>query len=97
MKVERRPEFEVDEIECLLLEIFPKKSKSYLIGILYRHPNESVNWNENFEILMDKLLETKKEFYLLGDFNRDLLNEQHTCDGFERGIREIFLPFQGDF
>ena len=76
VKVERRPEFEVDEIECLLLEIFPKKSKSYLIGILYRHPNESVNWNENFEILMDKLLETKKEFYLLGDFNRDLLNKQ---------------------
>ena len=21
----------------------------------------------------------------------------HTCDEFERGIREIFLPFQGDF
>ena len=76
VKVERRRELEVDEIECLLLEIFPKKSKRFLVGILYRHPNESINWNENFEMFIDKILETQKEFYLLGDFNRDLLNEQ---------------------
>ena len=76
VKVERRRELELDEIECLSLEIFPKKSKSFLVGILYRHPNESINWNENFEMFIDKILETQKEFYLLGDFNRDLLNEQ---------------------
>ena len=76
VKVERQRELEVDEIECLLLEIFPKKSKSFLVGILYRHPNETVNWNENFEMFIDKILGTQKEFYLLGDFNRDLLNEQ---------------------
>ena len=27
-------------------------------------------------MFIDKILETQKEFYLLGDFNRDLLNEQ---------------------
>ena len=75
MKVERRCDIEMKEIECLVLEVFPKNSKSYLVGMLYRHPNETVLWNENFEIFVDKILETQKEIYLLGDFNRDLLNE----------------------
>ena len=39
----------------LLLEIFPKMSKSFLVGILYRHPNESIHWNENFEMFIDKI------------------------------------------
>ena len=76
VKVERRNELEKIEIECLMLEIFPKKSKSFLVGVLYRHPNETIIWNENFEMFVEKVLETRKEFYLLGDFNRDLLNEQ---------------------
>ena len=75
VKVERRYDMEMNEIECLVLEVFPKNSKSYLVGMLYRHPNETVLWNENFEIFVDKILETQKEIYLLGDFNRDLLNE----------------------
>ena len=76
VKAERCYDIERDEIECLLLEVFPKNSKRYLVGMLYRHPNETIRWNENFEIFLDKVLETQKEFYLLGDFNRDLLNEQ---------------------
>ena len=63
------------EIECLVLEVFPTNSKSYLVGMLYRHPNETAIWNENFEIFVDRILETQKDFYLLGDFKRDLLNE----------------------
>ena len=75
LKVERRCDIEMKEIECLVLEVFPTNSKSYLVGMSYRHPNETVIWNENFEIFVDRILETQKEFYLLGDFNRDLLNE----------------------
>ena len=76
VKVERRSDIELDEIECLLLEVFPKKAKSFLVGILYRHPNETIKWNELFENFVDNALKTQKELYLLGDFNRDLLNEQ---------------------
>ena len=42
VKVERRSNIELDEIECLLFEVFPKKAKSFLVGILYRHPNETI-------------------------------------------------------
>ena len=38
----RRSDLEVKEIECLWLEIFPKNSKSFLVGKIYRNPNEAV-------------------------------------------------------
>lgn len=75
IKCERRLDLECDRIECVWIEIFPSNSKSFLAGILYRHPNETVNWNEVFDETLDKVLECEKEIYLLGDFNRDLLQE----------------------
>ena len=75
VKAERRQDLERNEIECVWLEVSPKKSKSFLVGILYRHPNEGVQWNEHFDDLMETALSKQKENYLLGDFNRDLMNE----------------------
>ena len=75
VKVERRLNLERNEIECVWLEVFPKNSKSFLVGNLYRHPNEGVQWNEHFEDFMETVLGKQKEIYLLGDFNRDLMNE----------------------
>ncbi|MCG8047745.1 MAG: endonuclease/exonuclease/phosphatase family protein, partial [Candidatus Thiodiazotropha endolucinida] len=75
IKVERRKDLEMNEIECVWVEVFPKNSHSFLVGTIYRHPNDGVQWNENFELLIENVLEKQKEIYLLGDFNRDLLNE----------------------
>ena len=38
-----------------------------------RHPNETVQWNEIFDNQFDKVIACEKEIYLMGDFNRDLL------------------------
>ena len=78
VKVEQRIELDKTEIECLMLESFflLKKSKCLLGGVLYRHTNETILWNENFEMFVEKVLETRKDFFLPGDFNRDSLNEQ---------------------
>lgn len=48
----------------LVLEVFLKMSKSFLVGIIYRYPNETTKWNEKFEIFIDKVLETQKEVKL---------------------------------
>lgn len=76
IKCKRRSDLECDDIECMFLEVFPNKSKSFIIGNIYRHPNENIYWNEKFEILLENVLSNEKELYLLGDFNRDLLKEQ---------------------
>ena len=62
MKVERRLDLERNEMECIWLEVFPKNSKSFLVGNLYRHPNEGVQWNENFEDFMETVLGNQNKF-----------------------------------
>ena len=88
IKCERRYDLESVDIECVWLEIFQQKSKSFLVGIMYRHPNETVRWNELFDDQFDKILECEKEVYLLGDFNRDLLQEN---------IRKPWLEYMESF
>ena len=41
---------------------------------MYRPPDSRVEFNDRFEEFIDSLLNEDKEFILLGDFNKDLLN-----------------------
>ncbi|MEW8544961.1 MAG: reverse transcriptase family protein, partial [Candidatus Thiodiazotropha sp.] len=72
----RRPDLENERLECIWLEVKPTKSKSFLIGHIYRPPNSSIVWNELFEECLENVLKEEKEMYILGDINRDLLNNQ---------------------
>ena len=36
-------------------------SKTFLVGIIYWHPHEGIQWNELFENQFDKVLECEKE------------------------------------
>ena len=70
----RRPDLENEQLECIWLEVKPNKSKSFLVGHMYRPPNSGIIWNEHFEECIENVLKEEKELYLLGDINRDLLN-----------------------
>ena len=72
----RRTDLEHENLECIWTEIKPVKSKSFLVGNIYRPPNSSIQWNANFEDCMENVLREDKEIYLMGDINRDLLNNQ---------------------
>ena len=43
---------------------------------MYRPQNSTVRWNEVFEDCLEKDLQEEKEIYLIGDINRDLLNDK---------------------
>ena len=47
---------------------FFKKNANLLVGIIYRHPHEGIQWNKLFESQFNKVLECEKEIYLIGDF-----------------------------
>ena len=42
---------------------------------MYRHLNEKIEWKDRFKTFVENLFNEDKEIVLLGDFNRDLLNE----------------------
>ena len=45
-----RGDLETNDIACLCLKITPNKSKSFLVGNLYRNPAERIEWNDRFEL-----------------------------------------------
>ena len=71
----RRSDLEKENLECVWLEIKPVKSKPFLVGNIYRPPNSNIQWSEIFEDCIEHVLQEEKEIYLMGDINRDLLND----------------------
>ena len=80
INAKRREDLETNDISCLWLEIIPVKGKSFLVGNMYRPPDSKVEYNDRFEEFIDNVLNEEKEFILLGDFNKNLLNEDTDRD-----------------
>ena len=76
----RRTDLEDENIEMLWIEIKPNKSKPFLIGSIYRHPDSRVIWKEYFDEHLEKVQLEEKEIIILGDMNRDLLNSNIYSD-----------------
>ena len=92
LNFDKRPDLEVDGIECCWIEIFVKKSKSLLVGVLYRPPDSSSYLSENFELLLDEMLSTavaeEKETILMGDINCDFLKRND-----HRNVKNTFSSY----
>ena len=62
-----------DKIEAIWAELL-LNSQRLLIGCIYRPPDDLSFFN-NFEITLDKIRLTRKNFLITGDLNSDLLNK----------------------
>ena len=46
------------------------------MGNMYRPPNSKVEFNDRFEKHIDHVMREEKEIILMGDFNKNLINEE---------------------
>ena len=60
-------------IESIWQEINIKNTTPILVGIIYRNPDERVEWADRFCNMIDAVILEAKDFFMLGDFNIDLL------------------------
>ena len=72
-----------DLFETVWVEIVNRKSKNALCCCAYHHPNtEPTRFYEYFEHILSKISKEKKQIFILGDFNFDLLkyrsDSEHT-------------------
>ena len=74
INAKRREDLETNDISCLWLEISPENGKSFLVGNMYRPPDSKIEYNDRFEDFIDTILNEEKEFILMGDINKNLLN-----------------------
>ena len=86
---------------CLFVKIQrkSKNSKKYIIGNIYRLPNEFVSditiFNEDFAETLDILHTKITPTYLCGDFNIDLLKmhqKPNYCTFYDNLISSGYLP-----
>ena len=84
---------EVNELECIWLEINFPNTKSFLFSVWYRPPSTSkflpTNFNELLRNSLIKVSSENKEMILTGDFN---INYQKVEDNGE--LKSIFTLFQ---
>ena len=80
---------EINDIECLWLEITPKKGKSFLIETLYRYPAERAEWTDRFEGFIEHVSSENKEIIIMGDFNKDL-----SFKNFNRELSDFTTSFR---
>ena len=82
--------FDLHGCESLWLTIHqPNTKKVITIATIYRHPGESVDkFIEDFSICLDKLTSAKRTFYILGDININI-NENDSSTPTKKYINTI--------
>ena len=75
INAKRRKDLEINEISCIWLEISQNKGKPFLIGNMYRPPDLRIEYSGKFEEFIENASEEGKEIILLGDFNKNLLED----------------------
>ena len=90
--------YESKELESSFVEIINNKESNDIVGVIYRHPKMDTNiFIENkLTYLMNKLIkENKKNIYIAGDFNFDLLkfaSHQDTAKIFNKMTSNLLTP-----
>ena len=73
-------DLECDEIEAVWLEIMVERGNSFLIRIMYSHPNTSKHLHKNFEQKLANILNNisllNKETIILEDLNCNYLDKK---------------------
>ena len=82
----RRYDLESKDLECIWIEIFPEKSNSFLISVIYKPPEGSNYLQQNFTTLLNQTLslatKLKKETIIFGDINTNYLDKSQKLNRF---------------
>ena len=78
LKWQRRYDLELNDVECIWIEIFLHKAKSFLLSTLYRPPEGSKYLPPNFneKLMLSKVSLESKECIIMGDINIDYLKKK---------------------
>lgn len=93
LKVIHRPDLEEDKVEGICAQV-KAGSRDILIGIIYRPPNQNNDFFSVFPRLLEKAWTKFSNIVLLGDFNTNLLQDQHGEISHEGNrMRSIFEQY----
>ena len=90
LKWKRRTDLETDERECIWVEVDIFKSKSFLVGCIYRSPDSSSylwkDFNKNLNEMLTKVNNLSMETFLVG-----YINVNYLVKSSHKEIKELFI------
>ena len=79
-----------DGAEDLWVELFSLFKESIIVGTIYFHPNNNVNeFSRNLENTIIKLNNQRQTFYILGDFNINLLQDSRLTHAYLNSLTSL--------
>ena len=84
-KYVRRNDLECEDLEVMWIELKVGNRRPLLISTVYRPPSAKSVWFDSFEKMIEKVYMSDMDFYILGDFNINLMGQipaqwQHIID-----------------
>ena len=83
-------------VESTFREIINKKGRNIIAGCIYRHPSMPMeDFNERTARLFEKLKNEKKQLYVMGDFNVDLMKigcDLKSAEFFDNITSNLMVP-----
>jgi len=87
-----RPDLNLDDddAEDLWVELFSPFKESIIVGIIYFHPNNNVNeFRKNLENAIISLNNQRQTFYIIGDFNINLLSDSRLTHAYLNSLTSL--------
>ena len=90
--------YKANQLESTFVEVIKPKKRNIVIGCLYKHPNMDVlDFKNNYRSQIFEIVsKERKQVFLLGDFNINLLNyndHQPTNDFLDSLASNCFIPY----
>lgn len=70
----RKNEFEINDIECIWIEVKLPFSKGVYVCLVYRPPDSKAEWVTSFHNMLNVPYSNRQDIIIMGDFNFDLLS-----------------------
>ena len=80
------------ELEAVCVEIIRPHSRPFLVTFIYRPPNSTHDFFENFQKFIKMIDDENKEIYILGDLNCDMLKAKP--DSATSKIKSLYELYQ---
>ena len=94
----QRDDLESPDVESVWLQVNLPKSHAFLVGTFYRPPNSSKNYDGDFAINLDSMIDSalaqtqSSEIILLGDFNGDFIAKRSPCN-VTKQLKSLFKSY----
>ena len=88
------PDLNINNVECLYIEVTVPKLKPFIVCTMYRPPSANVTYFEDMVNSIENVIDSNDNLILLGDLNYDYCIDETLCNNPIQYIQQLFSMSQ---